>query len=60
VGSFPVQSLSWCVQSMYPVLAEKKIRTCSLIIWSCLTLFSAASDVSVCVSLMFPLCILYS
>ena len=36
-------------RSLYPVSAERGIVSCSLIIWSCLTLCSTTADFSVCV-----------
>ena len=43
-------------RSMYPVLAERSLVSCSLIMWSWLKLCSATADLSGCASLICLLC----
>ena len=43
-------------QSTYPVLAEKRFVSCSLLIWSWLMLCSTTADLSVCASRTCLLC----
>jgi len=45
-------------RSMYPVLAGRSFVSCSLIMWSCLMLFSSTADLSGCARLIC-LCVFY-
>jgi hypothetical protein len=45
-------------RSMYPLLVERSFVSCSLIMWSWLTLCSATADLSCCASLIRLLCFL--